>query len=147
MPRRRVAVRRLELPRLPGLRRLGRRACAGDAMRVIFAGSRYGRPIRELTDAIALSGFDVTEVVHGGAAGVDAMADAYARKADIPITIFPADWKLLGKAAGPMRNRRMAVYADALIALDGGDGTGDMIRAARRAGLLIHVQPPSGVRP
>lgn len=111
-------------------------------MKVIFAGSRHGRPNKELTEAIAAAGFEITEVVHGGAAGVDAMADQLGRALDVPVTIYRADWQRLGKAAGPIRNRNMAGYGDALIALDGGDGTGDMIRAARRAKLPVYVHPP-----
>lgn len=110
--------------------------------KVIISGSRHGRPNQELTEAIAHAGFEITEVVHGGASGVDAQADQLARALDIPVTIFRPDWKNLGKAAGPMRNRRIAGYADALIALDGGDGTADMIRAARRAKLPVYVHPP-----
>jgi hypothetical protein len=82
--------------------------------------------------------------VQGGALGVDAQADAMARVLDIPVTVFRADWQLMGKAAGPMRNRMMAKYADALIALEGGDGTRNMIRTARRYGLAVYVHPPSG---
>jgi YspA, cpYpsA-related SLOG family len=111
-------------------------------VRVIFAGSRHGRPIHELHCAIVCSELLITEVVHGGAQGVDAQADAWARYADIPVTIFRADWKHLLKAAGPIRNRAMAEYADAMIALDGGDGTGDMIRQAGKHGLPVYVQPP-----
>ncbi len=112
-------------------------------MKVIIAGSRHGRPKMELIDAVLKAGFKITEVVHGGAAGVDAQADQLARNLDIPVTVFKANWTLLGKAAGPLRNRAMAGYADALIALDGADGTADMIRAARSAKLPIYVHPLS----
>lgn len=112
-------------------------------MKVIIAGSRYGRPNRELADAIAASGFVVTEIVHGAAPGVDEQADAWARSADIPVARFPAPWKTVGKAAGPIRNRAMAKYADALIALSGGDGTSSMIREAQKAGLEIYIHNPT----
>lgn len=112
-------------------------------MKVIFAGSRHGRPPLELAQAILNSGFEITEVVHGGASGVDSQADELARQAAIPITIFKAAWKNAGKAAGPIRNRAMAEYADALIALDGGDGTGDMIRAMKRVGKPVYIHPAS----
>jgi len=116
-------------------------------MRVIVAGSRHGRPEHELYDAIRESGLDITEIVHGGASGVDAQADKLAREKDIPVTIFRAAWVALGPAAGPIRNRHMAEYAaadpegGALIALDGGDGTASMIREARKAGLKVWIHP------
>jgi predicted Rossmann-fold nucleotide-binding protein len=112
-------------------------------MKVVIAGSRHGRPNRELTEAIAQAGFEITEVVHGGAAGVDTQADQLGRALAVPVTVFRADWQRLGKSAGPLRNRTMARYADALIALDGGDGTRDMIRAAKRAHIPVYVHPPS----
>lgn len=34
---------------------------------------------------------------------------------DLPVKQFPADWKTHGKAAGPIRNKQMAEYADAAI--------------------------------
>jgi hypothetical protein len=115
-------------------------------VRVIVAGSRRGRPDHELVDALVLSGFTPTEFVLGGAQGVDAQADALARSMDIPITTFRANWAAAGRAAGPIRNRRMAEYAaeddGALIALHGGDGTASMIREARRQGLKIYIHNP-----
>lgn len=121
-------------------------------MRVIVAGSRYGSAPGDVAAAIDACGFDVTELVVGGAPGVDAEADEWAREHDIPIMTFRADWKM-GKGAGPFRNRKMAEYAaqdpagGGLVALYGGDGTRDMIRNAVRRGLAVYMHPngPGGV--
>ena len=110
------------------------------------------RARRRSPTAIDASGFDVTELVVGGAPGVDAEADEWAREHDIPIMTFRADWKM-GKAAGPFRNRKMAEYAaedpagGALVALYGGDGTRDMIRQAVKRGLRVYLAPngPGGL--
>lgn len=40
------------------------------------------------------------------------------------ITSFPADWEKHGKAAGPIRNRQMADYADGLLLLWDGKSPG-----------------------
>lgn len=81
------------------------------------------------------------EVVTGGAPGVDALAERYARELGLAVRIFRADWDLHGKLAGPIRNREMAAYGDRLLAFWDGKskGTKDMIRAARAAGLPVKV--------
>jgi predicted Rossmann fold nucleotide-binding protein DprA/Smf involved in DNA uptake len=62
----------------------------------------------------------LTEIVSGKARGIDQLGEAWARARDIPIAPFPADWKKHKKAAGPIRNREMAAYADgALVLWDG----------------------------
>ena len=57
----------------------------------------------------------ITEVVSGGAHGVDALGEQWAQKHNIPVNRFPADWKKYGKAAGPISNKKMAEYADVFI--------------------------------
>ena len=71
----------------------------------------------------------ITEVVCGGATGADALGENYAVQNGIPVKGFPADWNKHGKAAGPIRNRQMAEYADCLIAVWDGKsrGTKNMI--------------------
>jgi len=109
-------------------------------MKVIIAGSRGITDVRLVARAIEASGFEVTEVVSGGAAGVDRLGERWAARRGIPVRRFLPDWSQ-GKAAGPLRNRRMAAYADALVALwDGASrGTASMIREARTRGIKMHV--------
>lgn len=86
------------------------------------------------------SGFQITEVVSGGQRGVDAMGEIWAESKNIPVHVEEADWILYGRAAGPIRNRKMAEYADALIAVWDGHSRGSlsMIQEATRTGLKIH---------
>ena len=107
-------------------------------MKVIIAGSRDGCPNRMLDYAVAQSGFRITELVCGMARGVDQQAHAWATIIGLPIKEFPANWDAYGRGAGPRRNRQMAEYADALIALPGGAGTKNMVEEARKLGLLIY---------
>lgn len=74
--------------------------------------------------------FEITEVVCGGARGVDWMGSEWAKDNAIPVTYMPADWDTYKKAAGPIRNQQMAEYADALVYLRyaGTPGTEDMIK-------------------
>jgi hypothetical protein len=111
-------------------------------VKVIICGSRLHQGTREIEAAVKASGFTITEVVTGGAEGVDREADTWARRARLDRTVFHANWDRHGKAAGPLRNARMAAYADACIALPGGRGTADMVDKAREAGLLVYEVTP-----
>lgn len=110
-------------------------------MRVIVAGTRTCESAQAVSRAIEASGFDVTEVVSGGAQGVDALGEAWAAERGIKVTLFPADWAGHGRRAGPVRNEKMADYADALVAIWDGKspGTRSMCTLARRAGLRVHI--------
>jgi len=110
-------------------------------MKVIIAGSRSITSYRLAEEAVAASGFEITEVVSGTARGVDRLGELWAARHGVPVTRFPADWGAYGKQAGFVRNADMAEYADALVALwDGGSrGTQHMINLARGAGLKVHV--------
>lgn len=61
------------------------------------------------------------EVVSGTANGVDIEGERFARSYNIPLKRFPADWDKYGNAAGPIRNKQMADYADALLLIWTGD--------------------------
>lgn len=110
-------------------------------MKTIIAGSRDITDPKILEMALIFSKMDITEVVCGGARGVDELGRLWAINYDIPITMFPAEWDKYGKSAGYRRNRDMAVYADALIAVwDGSSkGTKNMIDVARNKGLSVYV--------
>jgi hypothetical protein len=45
-----------------------------------------------MADAIMNSGFDISEVVSGGAPGVDTLAEQWAEKNGIQVTRIPAEW-------------------------------------------------------
>lgn len=110
-------------------------------LRTIIAGSRSVDSMRVVEEAVARSGFSVSEVVSGCARGADRLGEMYAKKTGLPVKRFPADWKGLGRTAGVVRNHAMARYADALIAVwDGRSrGTGHMINIARKRGLRVYV--------
>lgn len=80
----------------------------------------------------------VYEVVYGGAPGADECGARWATDEGIGLRCFPADWKTHGKAAGPIRNRQMAEYADAVALFPGGRGTQSMYEEAKRVGIEIY---------
>jgi len=80
----------------------------------------------------------ITEVVNGGASGVDECGKFFGREiSEIPVTTFKADWIKYSKAAGPIRNENMAKYADRVILFPGGKGTKNMSQMAKKYNLII----------
>lgn len=114
-------------------------------MRVIIAGGREVEGDKADTlvrDAIANSGWtsEIVEVIHGAASGIDSAAGRVC-EGIWTVKSVPADWKTHGRAAGPIRNRKMAGMADALIAVWDGKsrGTKNMIETAEQMGLRVYV--------
>lgn len=68
------------------------------------------------------------EIIEGGATGADYAADCFANcTRGMRHTKVKADWKLYGKAAGPIRNTIMAqLKPDAGLVFPGSNGTRDM---------------------
>lgn len=126
-------------------------------MKVVISGSRSILDSGIVDMAVAESGFEVSEVISGGAKGVDSLGESWAEKNEIPVTVFAANWEILthpdaiirtnswgqkyDSKAGLRRNELMAVYADALIAIWDGKsrGTKHMIKMARKRELPIYV--------
>lgn len=94
----------------------------------------------------------VTEVVSGGARGVDELGERWAAAHGVHCHRMRADWARLGRNAGLIRNRAMAEYAAAgeaiglgrggLVAVwDGASpGTNHMIHEAEECGLRVYVR-------
>lgn len=98
-------------------------------------------------------------VIHGGATGIDSIADTVVKEAwpHVPVLRFPAQWGLyreLGReaSAGPMRNNDMlqhlvsfkrAGYDCRVLAfhnfLDNSRGTKDMVRQAYSYGFPVKL--------
>lgn len=115
-------------------------------MKVIIAGSRTITD-PDILDRAILNAYNekqivITEIVSGGAAGADRLGEKRARANAIPLRVFPANWARDAHAAGFIRNRMMAVYADALIALWDGKsrGTANMIDLAEKKGIPVWVE-------
>lgn len=81
----------------------------------------------------------VVLLVVGDAPGADAMAIAWARARGVRWQCFRAEWDRYGHGAGPVRNQRILDDGrpDFLIAFPGGNGTADMVRRARLAGVRV----------
>lgn len=110
-------------------------------MKVIIAGSRDITDRVIVAKAILESRFNFTEVVSGTARGVDRLGEIFACSKGYSVKKFPANWTEYGKAAGHIRNREMAQYADALLAVWDGKsrGTKNMIEEMEKLGKPVHI--------
>ena len=96
-------------------------------MKVIIAGSRnydIDTIYETVAKAVSDSGFVPTEIVSGGAQGIDLAGELYAERNNIPVKRFIPDWAKYGAAGGPIRNKEMSEYAEALIAVWDGTSRG-----------------------
>lgn len=80
-------------------------------------------------------------VIHGGATGADSLADEWAVINWVDTEVYKPDWKLNGRAAGPIRNQRMIDVGKPtlVVAFPGGAGTADMVRRAKAAGVEVRL--------
>lgn len=129
-------------------------------MKCVIFGSREFSDYSALEKAVKDSGFDITEIFNGGAAGGDALGVMYGERHKIPVKDYPALWNDLnvenckikvnqwGKEynvlAGFNRNQLMADDSDCGIGLQFGDtsGTKDMEDKLRKAGKPIFMVRP-----
>ncbi len=110
-------------------------------MKTIIAGGRDFNDYKLLCEYMEELGAGVTEIVCGMARGADLLGKRWADENNIPVKEFPADWKTHGKAAGHIRNKEMAKYADTLVAFWDGEsrGTKNMIERARGCLLDVYI--------
>lgn len=83
--------------------------------------------------------WNITSMIHGGANGADTLAGAWAHLNDIEEIVFKADWQKHGRAAGPIRNKKILDEGkpDVVVAFPGSKGTANMVKQAKAAGVRI----------
>ena len=69
---------------------------------------------------------ETTEIVSGGARGVDRAAAIYAKQHEIPLTEFLPDYARYKRGAPLKRNEQIAIYAEMAIAFWDGKSKGTM---------------------
>ncbi len=78
------------------------------------------------------------------------MADAIAREIGADVLVFPAEWALYGKAAGPIRNEQMIVeacpqrvlaFTEALMRDQRPTGTSECVMRALSHGIPVTIVP------
>lgn len=106
-------------------------------MKVAVIGSRSLK-VTNLEDYLPSN---TTEIVSGGAIGIDRCAEEYAKQHGIPTKIFLPDYNQFGKGAPLKRNVEIIEYADAVIAFWDGisRGTRFVIDESRKKNKPVRV--------
>jgi hypothetical protein len=80
-------------------------------VRILITGSRDWRKPEIIKQALLpynnFSEYGNVQLIHGNARGVDKIGAIYAKQFGWDVTAVDADWEIHGKAAGPIRNRKM----------------------------------------
>jgi len=117
----------------------------GSGVRVLVCGSRT-YAARETIYSV-LDSRRPSVVMHGMAVdGADRIADDWAMVKECPVQRYRANWRELGKRAGPLRNIQMLEEGkpDLVLAfvdkpLHESRGTAHMVKVAREAGIPVEV--------
>lgn len=114
-------------------------------MKVAIVGSRNYRDLDAViryVDSLP----DGTQIISGGARGVDRTAERAARSnPNLPWPIiFAADWQRFGKRAGLERNKTIVAAADRVVAFWDGEsrGTAHTVSLARATGKPVEIIRP-----
>jgi hypothetical protein len=89
---------------------------------------------------------DNVSIVSGAARGADAFGAYFAKKNNVKLHEFPADWELHGKAAGFIRNKKMGDFADGLLAFWDGESRGtkhmiDYMNSLKKPVQVVSYKP------
>jgi predicted Rossmann fold nucleotide-binding protein DprA/Smf involved in DNA uptake len=124
-------------------------------MKVIVAGSRSINDYTTVKRILDSIDWDITEIVSGGANGVDKLGEWYASEYEISLKVFEAKWNDLNAPgaiikthpngvkynanAGFDRNKAMAKYANALVLIWDGKSPGSrhMLETALKQGIKV----------
>lgn len=118
--------------------------------KIVICGSRYLEDYNFLKESVEdvfnkeNIDYNNLQIVTGHANGADYLGERFAAEKGISFKIFPADWLKYGKAAGPIRNRRMVDYIKdspcLVIAFESKNskGTKNMITQSEKAGIKVY---------
>lgn len=84
---------------------------------------------------------NTTELVSGGAVGIDTLAELYAGRNGIPIKVFKPDYARYGKRAPLVRNEEIIDYAQYVLAVwDGSShGTAYTVSVCLQKGVPVKI--------
>lgn len=139
-----------QLNQYSGISALGQ---VSSKLTILITGSREWHDLRTIEDRLRQHipngrPADVT-LIHGGARGVDSLADAVARRLGWSVEVILPDWVTFGRAAGHMRNeamvRRVALAEGRKLCEAFWNGTSvgtfDCIKRATAAGIEVRITP------
>ena len=105
-------------------------------MKIAIVGSR-GVVVNNIERYVS----DATEIVSGGAVGVDSCAREFAKKKGLKLTEFLPEYALYGRGAPIVRNKKIVDYADKIIVFWNGHSKGSLsvINYAKKVGKPCEV--------
>lgn len=119
-------------------------------MKLVIFGSRpkycpltLNQQVELIHRSLVKFGLFPSEVISGLAQGIDSAAVICARDLGVPVKGFRPDWAAEPRAAGFIRNKQMAMYADAGLGLQWGNSSGtqhmiETMRALRKPLYTVH---------
>ncbi len=115
--------------------------------RVAVAGCRQYENYEEAKEYIDLCISEIRKkytliFVSGGCRGADALGERYAAENGLKTEKYPADWEKYGRAAGPMRNKKIAEISDYIICFWDGQskGTKSLLRFAEKSQKPVKIK-------
>lgn len=113
-------------------------------MKILICGDRYWRDKEAIAESLSLLADSNTVVIHGGAQGADSLGGEAAKEFGLEVIVVPAEWDRYGKAAGPIRNRKMLdMEPDVVLAfhsdLKKSKGTKDCVKEAEKRDIMTFV--------
>ena len=113
-------------------------------MLILVCGDRNWNDAIPINNALLQYDAKVDIIIHGGARGADSIAGYVAKQLGFQVRVFPANWDLYGRAAGPIRNRQMLNEKPDLVLafhsdIERSKGTKNMVMIARKAGVRVEV--------
>lgn len=123
-------------------------------MRIVIAGCRTFCEYDEARQAICrdlacLKPSGAVTVLSGGCRGADQLGERFAKELGWDIERYLPEWETYGRAAGPLRNKRMIEQCDAVICFWDGKskGTRSLIQYAQKLSKPLFVHMVDGNRP
>lgn len=110
-------------------------------MRILVTGARDWDDVGEIYTQLFPYMCVGNVLVHGGCpTGADAIANKIWREKGLAVEVYPAEWKMYGRAAGPIRNKLMVdSKPDLVLAFRFVEsrGTKNCVMLARKANLRV----------
>jgi len=110
-------------------------------MKVLICGSRDWNDYWAIYDVI--SRLDRSSVIiHGAAPGADTIAGMIGKTLGFNVIAVPAEWNKYGRAAGPIRNKKMLNMQPSLVLafhedIKNSKGTKNMVEIAKKKGVEV----------
>lgn len=117
-------------------------------MRLLVCGGRHFEDAETVQRALVSLHWKntVTVLIHGSVTGSGIVAEAWARRAGVPVVRYPPNWELYGSKAERLRSQFMLHDSrpELVMAFPGGRNTADLVQQAINAKIAVIFIPADG---